>query len=242
MVVIKMILEDATFKKFGYYPSALTHGSHKPILAVCDMCGKVRETSKNVYRALCKSCALKGNTHTRGHMLTEEHKAKMSATLKGKYVGKNHPMFGKHHREESKIAISAALMGNTHLSGHVHTEETKALMSAAHKGKYTGDKNSMFGRRGKNSPVYNGGKKVVGARSKAKRKRQLGYTLLIPLEEGEIGHHFTDEDIIGIPAKVHEKFCGYSRKKHRTLVLQWLKANDIKKYNKVLCVLAKEPL
>jgi hypothetical protein len=61
----------------------------------------------------------------------------------------------------------------------------------------------------------------------------------MPLEEDEVGHHVTDEYLIGVSKEVHEKFSGHTRKKHRTLVLQWLKTHDKKKYNLVLCVLAK---
>lgn len=58
-----MILEEKTYEKFGYYPSDLTRQSGKRILAACDDCGKVREMSKNQYRARCLSCAKKGKNH-----------------------------------------------------------------------------------------------------------------------------------------------------------------------------------
>ena len=57
---VNMILEEETFKDFGYYPSDLKPQSAKTILATCDDCGKVRETNKNRYRPLCKSCGAKG--------------------------------------------------------------------------------------------------------------------------------------------------------------------------------------
>lgn len=76
----------------------------------------------------------------------------------------------------------------------------------------------------------------------AKRRRQLDYTLIMSLKNGEQGHHVTNEYVIGVPAKVHQSFSGSTRRKHRTLVLQWLKVNDKKKYKKVLSVLAQEPL
>ena len=56
-----MILEQETFESFGYYPSELTYGSIKPILAACNDCRKIRKTSKNNYRTMCPSCA-KGGT------------------------------------------------------------------------------------------------------------------------------------------------------------------------------------
>lgn len=85
-----MILEDATFKAFGYYPSELKPKSHKRIIAACDDCGKVRIASKAAYHSLCISCALKGNTHLLGYVPTEEHKAKLSEAKKGdKHPGWN---------------------------------------------------------------------------------------------------------------------------------------------------------
>lgn len=172
-----MILEDATYEAYGYYPSALTQQSNKSIIATCNICGKIRILRKADYRKLCKSCVKKGEKH---------------------------PMYGKHH-----------------------SDETKAKMSAAPKGI--------------KSPRWAGGWKVSHARSDVKRRRDLGYTLLMPLKEGEVGHHITNEYVIGIPKVVHQHFHGYRRKKHRTLILQWLKANDKKKYKMVLCVLAKDP-
>ena len=54
-----MIDEEATFKAFGYYSYELSKGSGKSILAACDDCGKVRETSKSGYHALCRKCCRK---------------------------------------------------------------------------------------------------------------------------------------------------------------------------------------
>jgi hypothetical protein len=122
------------------------------------------------------------------------------------------------------------MKGNTYGLGYTHTEEEKALMHKNH-ADYKEEKH----------PQWNGGKKVVQRRKNAKRKRQLGYTLLMPLVDGEVGHHVTDEYVIGIPSEIHTTLGGGGRKNHRTKVLQWLKANNKKKYLKVLCVLAKEP-
>jgi hypothetical protein len=103
-----MILEEATYDAFGYYPSKLKPKSTKSILAACDKCGKIRGTPKHHYHALCRSCAHKGrilteehkakigaankgNINCLGHILTEEHKAKVSIAMKGKNIGKNNP-------------------------------------------------------------------------------------------------------------------------------------------------------
>lgn len=170
-----MILEDATYEAFGYYPSKLKLQSGKPILAVCELCGEIRISRKCHYHTFCNSCC---------HILSGEQK------------GKNHPMFGKHH-----------------------TDKARALMSKNH-----------ADVKGENNPSYKYGKKIRKAKSQAKRKRDLGYTILIPLAEGEVGHHITDEYVIGIPKRVHEKFSGISRKNHRALIYEWLKVNDKQKY------------
>lgn len=79
-----LILEEATKEAFGYWPRDLKAQSNKPILAACDECGKLRETSKDNYCALCKSCAKKCR------IWTEEQKARMSAATKGE----KNPNFG----------------------------------------------------------------------------------------------------------------------------------------------------
>ena len=60
-----MILEEETFKKFGYYPSELLPNSGKKILAACDDCGKVRINRKNTYRSLCRSCSFRRSRNYR---------------------------------------------------------------------------------------------------------------------------------------------------------------------------------
>lgn len=137
-----------------------------------------------------------------------------SHLLGEKIKGKCHYNFGKHSWNFGKAT----------------PEETKALQSEVRKGKYTGRKN----------PNWNGGKKAAQGREYAKRK-QLGYTLLLPLKEGEAGHHVTNEYVIGIPKDIHATLSGgSSRKKHRVRILEWLKVNDKKKYNLVLSILEKK--
>ena len=56
-----MILEEETYKKFGYHSYDLKPKSDKKIIAVCDDCGKMRILKKHDYHALCVSCAQKGD-------------------------------------------------------------------------------------------------------------------------------------------------------------------------------------
>lgn len=91
-----MILEEETFEAFGYRPSALSHGSAKPVLAACDLCGNVRKMPKCRYRALCMSCV------QRGKHRTEESRHKQSISTKG---NRNH-FFDKKHTPASCVLIS----------------------------------------------------------------------------------------------------------------------------------------
>lgn len=156
---------------------------------------------------------------------------KMRTTSKNNYhslcrscvrKGEKHPLYGKELTKEHKVNISTANKGRT------FTEEAKALMSKNH-ADFKGEKNGR----------WVGGKKISKARINAKRQRELGYTLLLPLKDGEEGHHVTDEYVIGIPKEVHNSIGG-RREKHRIRVLKWLKVNDVKKYEIVLSVLEEK--
>jgi len=125
--------------------------------------------------------------------------------------GANSPNYGKHPWNFGKLT----------------PEETKRKMSERKKGK-----------RGAECPNYKGGKKLAQKRMHAKR-RKLGSTFLLVLRPGEVGHHISNECIIGIPEDVHNSFGG-RREKHRALVLEWLKENDPKKYR--VCIAALETL
>lgn len=229
-----MILEQETFEAFGYFPSGLSLKSNKTILAACENCGKNRTTTKGSYRLLCNKCAHKNDLSGREHPLFKE-KIKRSCGFCGKgfevpewrikrgegiYCCSNcywEDMCGKTLSEGHKANIRATLTGRT--------------LSLIHK-------ENLKGRLGVKNPLFKGGRLMTYKRHSAKRRRQLGYTLLMPLEDGEVGHHVTDEYVIGISKDVHKKLSGYKRKKHRELALEWLKDNDKKKYEIVVSALA----
>ena len=97
----KMINEEATFEKFGYYARDLKPQSAKKIVAVCDDCGKVRISPKSHYHARCISCANKGErNHNHGKHHSEDTRKKLSDARKG-----------KHPSEEARKKMSDARKG-----------------------------------------------------------------------------------------------------------------------------------
>jgi hypothetical protein len=100
-----VILEEETFKKFGYYPRDLTPKSHKKILVACDACGKIREVRKDGYSALCKNCVKKSK------YLSEETRKKLTESNIG-----NKYNLGKHLSEETRKKISEAKKGEKNYS------------------------------------------------------------------------------------------------------------------------------
>ena len=90
--------------------------------------------------------------HNKGKPKTEEHKNKISETLKGKLAGENNPMYGKHHSEatrekiskaekgkyvseETRRKLSEASKGNKNMLGKHHSEETKKKIGEKSKGR-----------------------------------------------------------------------------------------------------------
>lgn len=114
-----MILEEETFKKFGYYPNDLKQKSNKRVLAICDGCGKIRMLRKEDYRDLCMSCA-----HEALYTNPEERKKQREA-----HLGEKNHMFGKHRSEKVKQKLREKRVG-TKLS-----EETKEKIRKAMQGR-----------------------------------------------------------------------------------------------------------
>ena len=71
-----------------------------------------------------------------GKHLSDETRAKLSAAFRGE----KHPMYGKHLSDETRAKISAAKCGKH------RTDEFKAKMSVAHRGKHW-RKNPVTGKR-----------------------------------------------------------------------------------------------
>jgi len=168
-----MILGEATYEAYGYYFHALSRRSGKPVLAVCDNCGKLRTVRKHHYRALCKACA-----------------------HKGVLVGAKNPNYGKPawnkgipHTEKSKQKMSEAHKGSC-------TGENNSNYGNR------GDKNPLFGVKAEKHFNWRGGAKASNARHTAKR-RQFGFIPLNTSFENSEAHHLTHNSVVYIPKALH---------------------------------------
>lgn len=115
-----MIDEERTLEIYGYTSDELKPHSGKPIVAVCEECGRYRDLRKNQYKELCKLCA------TTCKPMSEENKYNMSISRKGKTV---------HMSEEVRRKMSEAHKGHSGMKGKKHSEESKRKMSEAQKGR-----------------------------------------------------------------------------------------------------------
>ena len=130
-----MILEEETFKEFGYHPKDLKPFSHKKIVVKCDDCGKIRIIKKALYRNFCGSCKQKGKrNHRFGKTPSHETKNKIIDGNKGKKRSEEIRL--KMHEAQSKRFKK----NKPPMLGKHHTEETKKKMSKIHMGLHLGDK------------------------------------------------------------------------------------------------------
>lgn len=139
-----MILEEATKEAFGYYASELTHGSNKPIIAVCELCGELKITTKHSYYTFCNSCS---------NILSDKFKGEKNPNYNGGKVKCTCLECGK--KFEVDLSIIKAGYGkycsrSCAAKGRHPSEKTRALMSTAKKG----DKHPMFGRTGDKHPRF----------------------------------------------------------------------------------------
>ena len=176
----EMILEEATFETFGYHPSELKWHSNKPLLATCDGCYKIRTTSKDAYRKLCRSCA-----HRREN-ISDKTRKMMSDSRKGD----RNPNFGKN----SKVKIVCPVCGTEKEVWPSNIKDGYGIYCSISCG--------LRAHVGKKSHHYKGGKGESQRRHSAKR-RQLGHTPLNSYFEGCEGHHITHNFIIYIPTALH---------------------------------------
>jgi len=100
-----MIIEQGTYRWFGYYPKDLKPCSEKKILVFCNECGNIRIISKHGYHDLCSSCVKKEKYPSKKTRL------RMSKSRK---LRKIQPMAGKHHTKYTKEKMSKMHKGELH--------------------------------------------------------------------------------------------------------------------------------
>jgi len=104
-----MILEQLTYNSFGYRSTDLSRKSAKKIIAICDICGKLRVLKKRDYRKLCVGCCK---------------------------IGVNNPFYGRKHTKKAKNKIGVANSNNVgYWLGKHRSNETKEKISRNKKGK-----------------------------------------------------------------------------------------------------------
>jgi len=95
-----MILEDETFKKFGYHSKDLSLGSGRKVLSKCKKCGKIREVEYRYYRDLCLPCSRKSKKY-------RDKISKLRISY-GLAKGENNPMFGRTGKNASMFGKSGS--------------------------------------------------------------------------------------------------------------------------------------
>ena len=138
-----MIDEERTFEIYGYLSFDLKSQSHKPVVAVCEECGKYRDIEKRQYRELCHKCAMeldetrqKMSVLRRRENLSEETLHKMSEASRRENRSEetlrkmSEAQEGKTLSEETKQKIRDSKTGEkNHFYGKKHTPETIQKMS-----------------------------------------------------------------------------------------------------------------
>lgn len=172
-----MIDEQRTLEKFGYTSDELSYGSHKPIIRVCDKCGKIQNImfhnyNKSKYPNLCLQCVAK---------LLEVRK-KISNSTKDKIVSL------KTRKKMSKIS-----------KHRTYSQKTREKMSRNHRD-VSGKNNPHYGKFGKLASNWKGG--ISGNRDHIKPVKSC--TKLNTYFKGSHGHHIISGIVIFIPQDLHQ--------------------------------------
>jgi len=77
---------------------------------------------------------------SRGRIMPDETKRKLSVARMGRFTGKDNPFYGRHHSPSTiknmKLKLSNIMSGsNNPFYGHHHNQKTKNLISATNKGR-----------------------------------------------------------------------------------------------------------
>jgi group I intron endonuclease len=167
-------------------------GNKKLIFALWNMCNVKRDYQKryqvnsslyNLIREEYSNYISGINNPNFGKKLTNEHKNKISLSMKGKYVGNKNSFFGKTHSDETKDIIRKKILEKK------HSDETKEKMSISHKNKlwYYNDKGEHLRTFFDDPRIISEGWKKGRLFGKeisflANEKRKLKYSIVEPLK------------------------------------------------------------
>ena len=157
-----MILEEETFKKYGYYPKDLKPKSNRRIIVKCDDCGKIRESPKYEYARFCISCCRKGVKNPnfgKSHSCSKETRIKIGIANKGKMISEEQKIKMREFRIGSKASIKTKeKMSNSHKGG-VSSTITRKKISDSLKGRKHSiearQKMSVFAKKRLTNPEKN---------------------------------------------------------------------------------------
>ena len=130
-------------------------------------------------------------------------------------------IYSKAYREQNKAKLSAELHEKYSANPQKYIARTKAYNELHHE--LVRATNLRATRKYKAS--------AKGRATRDKRDRDLNYVELLPVSRGFTAHHINNLYVVPIPREVHQNLSGYSRKKHRELVMEWINQNDFEMYN-----------
>jgi hypothetical protein len=154
----------------------------------------------NISAPTVRQYLIKNNIKTRN--LSESHK--------GKFSGKDSIHYKGGKPKCLTCGKQLSTYGNKYCREHFTNDEWRKNIGKAHIGFHPrsefkkGNISKSGGKRGKDSPVWKGGRRVVSAKYKAKRKRELGFIPLNDYFPESEGHHLDKEHVLYIPNDLHK--------------------------------------
>jgi predicted nucleic acid-binding Zn-ribbon protein len=160
-----MIDESRTLEIYGYTSDTLSYGSRKPVVAVCEDCGKYRDVRFQQYKDSCKQCS--ANTIEYRKAMSNAHRGRHPSDETRRKMAESHT--GKTHTEETKRKMSESAKGKVrsreHVmnlaearKGHRHTEESKRKIREGVKKRFRDDPTIVeklsCKMTGENNPFY----------------------------------------------------------------------------------------
>jgi len=135
-----MIDEDRTAQLYGYTSDELSPKSGKPIVVVCEECGKHRINSKSQYRELCHDCSIHTPEYIQKH--TQSQRSPELSKIRSDRATKQWK--DENIRDSMLCGINDSW-----------TDDRRSIMSEA----VSKENHYYYGMRGEGTPNWKGGKK-----------------------------------------------------------------------------------